>query len=78
MPVYPVGATWSATANHAVGRVWLARRDDNLEVWNYSWNYDDGSGYTFDWAPSRRKAIELCGVMFGAKVRFKRDKEPTS
>jgi hypothetical protein len=75
MTVYPVGAAWTATGNHKVGRVWLARRDGNLEVWNYSSNYTDGSGYDFDWAPSRRKAIELCKDTIGSKVRFKREKE---
>ena len=72
---YPIGAAWTATGDRKAGRVWLVRRDGNLEVWNYSSNYMDGSDYTFDWAPSRRKAIELCKDSIGSKTRFKREKE---
>ncbi len=77
----PVGATFEFVApdgigirSGAVGRIWLqARSPCNSEVWRWEWSYKDGSGREEDWTPSRRKAVEECGIRFGGccPVRFR-------
>lgn len=50
---YPIGSIWTCThPNGKIGYITLARREENIEVWHYGYRYSDGSGLTFDWAPS--------------------------
>lgn len=66
----PVDATWEAIDSQgSIGRVWLNRRDEGLEMWMYSRRYSDGSGLEQDWAPSHRKAVDLCrGLLVGKSL----------
>ncbi len=74
---YAVGDAWEAMSPRGSrGMVTLSRiLADGSEFWEYSWCFSDGSSSERDWAPSRRKAIELCKVLFGGeRVRFRRVK----
>ncbi len=73
METYPVGARWRfivpddpdyGISAGSIGEVWLERRDDNLEVWRWSFFYKDGSGYAGDWAPTKRTCVEECRLKF--------------
>lgn len=71
--VYSVGSRWEYVSPAGErGAVWLHKRDD-LEIWMYEFCFRDGSGWQRDWAPSRRKAVELCSLCFRkCKPRFRR------
>lgn len=78
METYPVGARWRFTvpddpeygcSSGAVGEVWLARRDDKLEVWRWSFRLKDDRVGEGDWAPNKRTCIEECRIKFGLHLR---------
>lgn len=76
-----VGTIWEhVSSDGSRGKVWLNSRHGNSEVWFYSFCLSDGSGREQDWAPTQRKATELCKVNFGGKkgVIFRRIHAPYS
>lgn len=75
---FSVGARWRYTDPWgAIGEVCLSRAEEGYEMWEYQFRYSDDPHWKRDYAPSRAKAVELCGVFFGyrkgaPKPRFRR------
>lgn len=77
MTDYPVGAMWIAeTDNDRIGKIWLERRSEYLEMWMWSVYYTDNSGYKSDWNPSYRLCKKEIPLWNNNKkpIRFKRIK----
>jgi hypothetical protein len=80
---YPVGSKWTAEIERGIsGVVWLDRREKCIEIWRYSYSYEDGSGGESDWETNKRGCVEACasGMRFlygrnAPTIRFKRVKE---
>lgn len=55
MTEFPIGAMWEAdTDNGRIGKIWLEKRGENIEMWIWAVHYIDNSGYRSDWCPSYR------------------------
>lgn len=76
---YPVGATWKASNDRGqTGTIWLAKKENYIEIWCYSVNYSDGSSRLgdSDWNPSYSMCREYIPIWnkSGKPLRFKRIK----
>lgn len=67
MSKYPVGATWECEYKGKIWTIWLKSREETFEIWMYSEQYCDGSGYTSDWTTSYSSARNLS--LFGGRMK---------
>ena len=78
MTDYPIGATWWAISDNGKrGKIYLAQRGENVEMWCWATFYSDGTVDKNDWNPTYRlcrQEIPLWNNVSKKPLKFKKEK----